>query len=95
MKPLRAGSSVSVISGSIMPGIMRRCPGYLAGVCDASADRAQLIADRHGVQAWTTMADLLAQVDLVSVAVPTSAHFAAAKACLDAGKHVLVESRSL
>lgn len=67
-------------------------PGVtLAGVCDASADRATLIAGRHGVQAWTNLADLLAQVDLVSVAAPTSAHFSAAKACLDAGKHVLVE----
>ena len=68
-----------------LPGVV------LAGVCDASADRATLIADRHVVQAWTNLADLLAQVDLVSVAAPTSAHFSAAKACLDAGKHVLVE----
>ena len=35
--------------------------------------------------------DLLKQVDIVSVAAPTSAHFSATKACLEAGKHVLVE----
>lgn len=67
-------------------------PGVtLAGVYDASPDRAKLIAERHGVQAWTHLAEVLKQVDLVSVAAPTSAHFAATKACLEAGKHVLVE----
>lgn len=67
-------------------------PGVtLAGVYDASPDRARLIADRHGVQVWAHFAEMLKEVDLVSVAAPTSAHFAAAKACLEAGKHVLVE----
>ena len=67
-------------------------PGVtLAGVYDASPDRAKLIAERHGVQAWTNLGEVLTQVDLVSVAAPISAHFAAAKACLEAGKHVLVE----
>ena len=52
---------------------------------------AKLIADRHAVQAWTDLNDLLRNVEIVSVAAPTSAHFAATKACLEAGKHVLVE----
>ena len=89
MKPLRAG----VIGVGHLGQHHARHYATLSGLpWLASAMRrqtiAQLIADRHGVQAWTTMADLLAQVDLVSVAVPTSAHFAAAKACLDAGKHI-------
>ncbi len=67
-------------------------PGsVLVGVFDADAGRARLIAERHGVQAWTDLNELLRQVEIVSVAAPTSAHFAATKACLDAGKHVLVE----
>ncbi|MFN3681854.1 MAG: Gfo/Idh/MocA family protein, partial [Nitrospira sp.] len=36
-------------------------------------------------------ADLLPLVDVVSVAVPTLAHYSVARACLEAGKHVLVE----
>ncbi|WP_455377550.1 Gfo/Idh/MocA family protein [Petrachloros mirabilis] len=63
----------------------------LVGVTDQSVDRAQLIADRHGVRVFGSVDELLSQVDLVSVAVPTSAHHAVAKACLLAGKHVLVE----
>lgn len=92
MSPLRAGVIGVGHLGQHHARHYATLPGVtLAGVCDASADRAKLIADRHGVQAWTNLAELLAQVDLVSVAAPTSAHFAAAKACLDAGKHVLVE----
>ena len=50
-----------------------------------------MIADRHGARVFRSLEELLPQVDVVSVAVPTSAHFTVAKACLQAGKHVLVE----
>lgn len=63
----------------------------LAGVTDQSPDRAKEIAGRHGAQVYGSPSDLLPHVDLVSVAVPTSAHYAVAKMCLEAGKHVLVE----
>ncbi len=67
-------------------------PGaQLVGVTDQSMDRAQLIADRHGVRTIRSVEELLSQVDVVSVAVPTSLHYAVAKVCLLAGKHVLVE----
>ncbi|HSB43989.1 MAG TPA: Gfo/Idh/MocA family oxidoreductase [Nitrospira sp.] len=67
-------------------------PGaQLVAVTDQSMDRAQLIADRHRVRATRSLGELLPLVEVVSVAVPTSAHYAVAKACLLAGKHVLVE----
>ena len=40
---------------------------------------------------FTDRAALLERVDVVSVVVPTSSHFTVAKACLEAGAHVLVE----
>lgn len=70
---------------SSLPGVQ------LVGIVDQSADRAQLIADRHGVRVFRSIDDLLPHVDVISVAVPTSSHYAVAKACLLAGKHVLVE----
>ncbi|ULA60175.1 MAG: Oxidoreductase [Nitrospira sp.] len=92
MTPLRAGVIGVGHLGQHHARHYATLPGVtLAGVYDASPDRATLIAERHGVPAWTQLTDLLPQVDLVSVAAPTSAHFAAAKACLEAGKHVLVE----
>lgn len=63
----------------------------LVGVTDQSAERARMIAERHGARVFDSLADLLRQVDAVSVAVPTSGHYAVAKACLEAKKHVLVE----
>jgi predicted dehydrogenase len=63
----------------------------LVGVVDQSAERARMIADRHGAKVFRTVEELLPQVDVVSVAVPTSAHHQVTKACLQAGKHVLVE----
>ena len=63
----------------------------LVGVADQDVARAAVIAQKHGAQVFRDQVDLLKQVDVVSVAVPTSGHYAVAKACLEAGKHVLVE----
>lgn len=63
----------------------------LVGVVDQDYDRAAVIAQKHGVQAFRDLSELLRQVDVVSIAVPTSGHYLVAKACLEAGKHVLVE----
>ena len=67
-------------------------PGsILVGVVDTDPSRAKLIADRHGVQVYPHAKALLQDVEAVSIAAPTSAHFKLAKPCLEAGKHVLVE----
>ena len=63
----------------------------LVGVTDQDLGRARTIAERHGAQTFEQVQDLLKTVDVVSVAVPTSGHYEVAKACLEAGKHVLVE----
>lgn len=63
----------------------------LVGVVDQDHERARLIADRHNAQVFDGLPELLKQVDVVSVAVPTSAHYSVAKVCLEAGKHVLIE----
>lgn len=63
----------------------------LIGVTDQDRGRARLIADQHGAQVFEELSDLLKAVDVVSIAVPTSAHYGVARACLEAGKHVLVE----
>jgi predicted dehydrogenase len=63
----------------------------LHGVADIDGDRARAIATELGCRAVSDCAALLPDVDLVSVVVPTEAHFAVASACLEAGVHVLVE----
>ena len=92
MKPFRAGVIGVGHLGQHHARLYASLPGAeLVGVTDQSIERAQTIAERHGARVFTTVDELLAHVDIVSVAVPTSGHYAVAKACLQAGKHLLVE----
>jgi predicted dehydrogenase len=63
----------------------------LVGVCDADADRAREVADRHGVSALTDAAELLGKVDAVSVATPTESHLAVGRMFLEKGVAALIE----
>jgi predicted dehydrogenase len=63
----------------------------LAAVVDRDAERAGAIAARHGVAALTDFRDLPADLDAVTVAVPTVAHAAVVEACLERRLAVLVE----
>lgn len=63
----------------------------LVGLMDADAERAKLIAGKHGASVMADLPALLKQVEAVSVAATTSAHHGLVKACLEAGVHVLVE----
>ncbi len=92
MKSIRAGVIGVGHLGQHHARLYASLPGaQLVGVSDQSIERAKVVADRHGVRVFHTADELLPHVDVVSVAVPTSGHYAVAKACLLAGKHVLVE----
>jgi len=92
MKPLRAGVVGVGHLGQHHARLYASLPGvHLVGVSDQSPERAQLVADRHAARVFPSIEALLREVDLVSVAVPTSFHYAVTKQCLLAGKHVLVE----
>ncbi|MGQ9629581.1 MAG: Gfo/Idh/MocA family oxidoreductase [bacterium] len=62
-----------------------------AGVCDINSRRAEAIAKKYGVRAYTDYKKFLKDVDAVSIAVPTSSHYEVAKYCLSEGKCVLLE----
>src|ERR1035437_8151850 len=63
----------------------------LVGLYESNADRAGTVSSELGVPAYASLDELLADVDAVSIVVPTKAHFAVAKAALAAGKHLLIE----
>jgi len=63
----------------------------LVGVHDVTAARAEEVAGRHGTRAFGEVGALLAEVDAVSVAVPTLDHHRIGLAALTAGKDVLLE----
>jgi predicted dehydrogenase len=63
----------------------------LAGVFDPDADRAATVAERWESQAYTSLESLLEDVDVVSVASPSSLHFHHTALALEHGLDVLVE----
>ena len=75
--------------------VFNELPGAtLVAACDQRADRLQEVARRFpGVAVTPHLEEALAMegVDVVVVATAATTHFAVTRACLDAGKHVLVE----
>jgi predicted dehydrogenase len=63
----------------------------LHGVADLNEGRAQEIARPYDAHAVADFKQLLPDIDLVSVVVPTESHYEVARTCLEAGVHVLVE----
>jgi predicted dehydrogenase len=61
------------------------------GFVDENPARAAAVAEQLGVRTLPSLEALLAEVDAVSVVVPTTAHHAVASAVLAAGKHVFIE----
>lgn len=60
-------------------------------VCDRDLAQAKKIAAAWGGKATSDYNELLGQVDAVTIATPTVAHFEIANAMLEAGIHCLVE----
>ncbi len=63
----------------------------LAGVVDADPARAAQIAQKLNTRSFSDPADLLGNVDVVSIVVPTILHHRVAKQFLAQGVHVLLE----
>jgi predicted dehydrogenase len=61
------------------------------GVYDLAPDTARKIADKHRVRAFSSVEDAAAASDALSLATPTTTHFALARMLLAQHKHLLVE----
>ncbi|HBX42845.1 MAG TPA: UDP-N-acetyl-D-glucosamine dehydrogenase [Deltaproteobacteria bacterium] len=61
------------------------------GVCDTDGERGRSVAEEFGTSFLGDTRSLLQQVDAVSIAVPTTAHFRVARDAMRAGVHVLLE----
>jgi predicted dehydrogenase len=71
---------------------LRTLPGAIVrGFCEVDEARAAKVAGELEVPRASSLEALLDDVDAVSIAVPTPAHFAVAKAALARGRHVLIE----
>ena len=70
---------------AVLPG------STLVAVVDARAEARDRVAAEVGCRAVADYRDILGEVDAVSIATTTPAHFPIAQECLERGVHVLVE----
>ena len=63
----------------------------LRAVVDIDPARAREVADSLGAPIATHFREVLDDIDIASIVVPTELHHEVAKACLEAGVHILVE----
>lgn len=92
MRPLRVGVIGVGHLGQHHARLYAALPqATLVGVVDTRPAQAQSVAERYGAAVFADVQALLKEVAAVSVAVPTSDHYAVTKTCLAAGVHVLVE----
>lgn len=63
----------------------------LVGVAELDEERGRQVADRYETAYFPDHGDLLSEVDAVTVAVPTPAHYPIVSECLERGLHVMVE----
>ncbi len=89
--PVRAGVIGVGAMGENHARVYSELPNTnLVGVFDLDDDQATRVADVYGSDTLS-IDTLLEQCEIVTVAVPTSAHVDIVSTCLDAGVHVLVE----
>jgi len=63
----------------------------LVGVVDANLQRGREMAQQYNCRAFADVSEVLDQIDIASVAVPTIYHLQVASPLIEAGKAVLIE----
>ncbi len=91
-RPIRAGVVGVGQMGRYHVGVLAELPQVeLVGIVDVAPDRIQHLAETYNTAAFTDYHELLGEVDVVSIAVPTVFHYEIARQFLEAGVHVLIE----
>lgn len=90
--PVRVGVVGAGALGYHHVRLLRDVPGAeLVGFHDARADRARQVATELEVARFDALDALIEACDALTIAVPTPAHYAVAKAALERGRHLLIE----
>ena len=63
----------------------------LIGVYDVNNTLAEEVAGSYGVKAFPSLESLLAEVDAINIATPTTTHYEIGMQAIEAGKHILME----
>jgi predicted dehydrogenase len=63
----------------------------LVGIYDIDQDKSKEMAKSYGVKSFSSISELLKEVDAVNIATPTTTHYDIALKAIEAGKHLLIE----
>jgi predicted dehydrogenase len=77
-----------------IPGLLDNPAAELVALCDADEERLRAAADHFGIaRTYTDVGEMLRQeqIDGAVIAVYHAAHYDVARACLDAGVHLMIE----
>jgi predicted dehydrogenase len=92
MDPLNVGVVGVGHLGSLHAKMYGQIPSVkLVGVYDVDSQRAQKLATEFGIKAFSTLDELLSQVEAVSIATATQSHYDVAMQVIKQGVHLLIE----
>ncbi len=63
----------------------------LAGIYDINTDETTSLADKYGIKAYSTLEEMLNEVNAVLVVTPTTTHYSIAKETLKRNIHTFIE----
>ncbi len=63
----------------------------LAGIYDVNTEEAATLADKYGIKAYSTLEEMLNEVNAVLVVTPTTTHYSIAKETLKRNIHTFIE----
>ena len=63
----------------------------LIGFYDPNAEAAKIVAEEHGLKAFSSIEELVQEVDVVDIVTPTLSHFDCAVKALKQSKHIFIE----
>ena len=92
MDPLNVGVIGVGHLGSLHTKMYAQIPSVnLVGVYDVDSQRAKKVAAEFGIKAFSTLDELLSQVEAVSIATATQSHYDVAMQVIKRGVHLLIE----
>jgi len=92
MKKVKVGVIGTGIMGGFHAGQYKNIKeADLVGIYDQDDNRAKEVSEKYHTKAFGDMGELVSSVDALSIATPTSTHYRTGMACLEAGKHILIE----
>src|SRR5438128_2516751 len=91
MKPLRVGFVGAGFAARFHLENFPESGVEIVGVTSARAEKRDAFAAKHNLRAFSSVAEMLPEIDVLDICTPPSSHREYILAAAEAGKHVIVE----